>query len=291
MSDVLPPSADHKKITVNDITIHVVTAGPSDGTPVVLLHGFPEFWYGWRHQIPALVDAGYRVIVPDQRGYNRSEKPSGIEAYTIDSAVADVLELIAVLGYDRAHFVGHDWGAGVVWQILLRHQQQVMNAVTMNVPHPEVFREFLTRKPSQIVKSWYIFFFQLPRIPELLLSADDWRGLRWFIDTSNQEETFTASELEMYREAWSRPDAFTGMINWYRAMVQETVNEPPSVMIDAPLLLIWGTQDPYLRSEMAQQSMEYCSNGRLERIPEATHWLQHEVPCRINDRLLSFLEN
>jgi pimeloyl-ACP methyl ester carboxylesterase len=290
MFDALPSSAERERYATNGIQLHAITAGPTDGDPVVLLHGFPEFWYGWRNQIPELVDAGYRVIVPDQRGFNRSDKPAGIDAYTIDKPAADALGLLDTLGYDRVNFVGHDWGGAVVWEILLEHPHRVGKAVTMNVPHPSVFREFVLQKPAQLLKSWYMIFFQIPRFPEWLWSADGWRILRWFIDTSNREDTFTGDDLERYREAWSRPGAFTGMLNWYRALTQGSASDRSTPVVEPPNLLIWGMDDPYLHRGMARSSIEYCPNGRLETATDATHWIQHEIPDRVNDLVLSYLE-
>ncbi len=290
MSDLSLPPLAHRMIETNGLKLHVVFAGPADGSPVVLLHGFPEFWYGWRHQISPLVEAGYRVIVPDQRGYNRSDKPRGVDAYAIDRPVADAVGLLDALGYEQAQFVGHDWGAGVVWQLALRAPERVARAVTLNVPHPSVFQAFLPGKPSQVYKSWYVFFFQVPRLPERLFGAADWRGLRWFIDTSNRPHTFSEAVLARYREAWNRPGAFTGMLNWYRALLQADVPDPSSPIVDLPMLLLWGTQDPYLHAEMAPRSIEYCTAGRLELLEDATHWLQHEIPDRVNELLLAFLE-
>jgi pimeloyl-ACP methyl ester carboxylesterase len=284
----LPP-IEHENVTTNGVRLHVATAGPEDGDPIVLLHGFPEFWYGWRHQLGPLAEAGYRLVVPDQRGYNRSEKPSGVDAYALDELGRDAVGLLDALGHDSARFVGHDWGAAVTWQVLLAHPDRVERAVAMNVPHHAVFQEYLTGRPSQMCKSWYMFFFQLPRVPELVFGADDWRVLRWFVDTSNREDTFTTEDLDRYREAWSRPGAFTGMVNWYRAMFQADTEAPPTMTVEPPTMLVWGTQDPYLHREMAPASVDHCRDGRLELFEDATHWVQHECADRVNDLLLEFL--
>lgn len=290
MLESLPSSAEHETIRTNGVDLHAVTAGPSDGPPVVLLHGFPEFWYGWRHQIPALVDAGYRVIAPDQRGYNRSDKPAGIDAYTVDKLAADAVGILDSLDYDRARFVAHDWGAIVLWQTLLRHPERAVRAVPMNVPHPAVTEEFLRSEPSQLRKSWYMFSFQPPKVPEWAYSAADWRGLRWLIDTSNREDTFTEADLDRYKRAWSRPGAFTAMLNWYRALLRGDAEDPPTMTVNPPTMLIWGTQDAYLDRRMARPSIEHCSNGRLELFEDATHWVQHEAVDRVNELVLEFLE-
>lgn len=290
MHDFLPPSAEHESIETNRVNLHTVLAGSDDGPPVLLLHGFPEFWYGWRSQIPTLVDAGYRVIVPDQRGYNRSDKPTSIAAYTVDTLVADAVGLLDALDYEQVSLVGHDWGAVVVWETLQRHPERIERAIPINVPHADVFEEHLTGNPSQLLKSWYMFSFQVPKLSEWAYSTANWRGLRWLIDTSNREDTFTQANIDRYKQAWAQPGAFTGMLNWYRALFRRDVADPPSHTVASPTMLIWGVQDPYLGVEMARDSMEYCSHGRLELIDDATHWVQHEVPGRVNDLLLDFLE-
>lgn len=288
--DSLCSSNDWMMVETNGVSLHTGIVGPADGLPVVLLHGFPEFWYGWRHQIPALADAGYRVIVPDQRGYNRSEKPTGIGAYTVDTLAADVVGLLDALDYEQAQMVGHDWGAGVLWETLLRYPDRVDRAVPMNLGHPAVTEEFLTGKPSQLLKSWYMFSFQVPKLSEWAYSVGNWRGLRWLMDSSNRGDTFTGADLDRYIEAWSRPGAFTGMLNWYRALFRGEVDDPQTLTVDAPTMLVWGARDPYLHSGMVEPSIEYCTDGRLELVEDATHWVHHEVPDRVNDLLLDFLE-
>ena len=157
---------EHGTLKTNGIRLHVVQAGPNSGTPVVLLHGFPEHWYGFRKQIPAFVRAGCRVIVPDQRGYNLSDKPGGVKAYNLRELVNDVIGLIDALKYDKVNLVGHDWGAAVAWMLALWHPERVHRLGILNVPHPLVMRRFLSHDFEQIRRSWYIFFFQLPWLPE-----------------------------------------------------------------------------------------------------------------------------
>lgn len=276
-------------VETNGVRLHTVQAGPEDGALVVLLHGFPEFWYCWHDQVRPLVNEGYRVVVPDQRGYNRSDKPDGIDAYAIDELAADAVGLLDALDHERARFVGHDWGAAVTWQTLLAHPDRVERGVIVNVPHPAVFNEFVPGRPRQVLKSWYMFLFQLPRIPEFAFSAADWRGLRWFMDTSNREDTFTRQDVRRYKEAWSQPGAFTGMLNWYRAAFQ-TDAAPPTMTVEPETMVVWGTQDPYLHRDMAPASIDYCTDGRLELVEDATHWVQHERPDRVNELLVEFLD-
>ena len=170
--------------------MHVAEAGPADGPLVVLLHGFPEFWYGWRHQIGALAAAGYRVLAPDQRGYHLSDRPRGLDAYAVDRLAADVIGLIAARGRDTATVVGHDWGAGVAWWLALRHPSWLERMAILNVPHPAVLLRHLRRDPTQWLRSWYILFFQLPRLPEALLRANDYAGMARGLRRSAQAGTF-----------------------------------------------------------------------------------------------------
>lgn len=208
---------EHRHIETNGIRLHIVEAGPKSGIPVVLLHGFPEFWYGWRKQIPALADAACRVIVPDQRGYNLSDKPRGIKNYHIDKLVGDILGLIDALEYEKVNLVGHDWGAVVSWIFAFRHPERLHKLGILNAPHPLVMRRFLQRDFEQIRRSWYTYFFQLPWIPEIGMRKNDWRGAVRGLRGSGKIHTFTNEDIVEYKEAWSQPGAITSMINWYRA--------------------------------------------------------------------------
>src|SRR5882672_9166962 len=154
-----------------DIELHAVTTGPKDGPVVVLLHGFPEFWYGWRKQIEPLAAAGFHVIVPDQRGYNLSSKPSGVAAYSLTELVSDVIAIADQLDQEKIYLAGHDWGAAVAWSAALLHPQRVAKLVVLNVPHPSVMRKFMKTRLRQVLRSWYMFFFQLPWLPEAFFSA------------------------------------------------------------------------------------------------------------------------
>ena len=195
------------------LRFHAITAGPKDGPVVVLLHGFPEFWYGWHRQIEPLVTAGLRVVVPDQRGYNLSSKPVGVAAYALTELVSDVLAIADQLGQDKIFLAGHDWGAAVAWSTALLHPQRIAKLAVLNVPHPAVMRKFLRTHPRQFFRSWYMFFFQLPWLPEALFSALSFRvGARALLHSS-RPGTFSVEDLAQYRGAWSQPGALTGMIS------------------------------------------------------------------------------
>jgi pimeloyl-ACP methyl ester carboxylesterase len=280
---------EHSNIETNGVRLHVVQAGPQSGTPVVLLHGFPEFWYGWRKQIPALVEAGCRVIVPDQRGYNLSDKPQGVKAYAMDKLVNDVIGLIDALGYEKVNLVGHDWGAAVAWVLANQYPERLHRLGIINVPHPEVMKRFLKRDLEQLRRSWYIFFFQLPWLPEAGMRADDWRGAVRALRGSGLIHTFTNEDIEKYKEAWSQPGAMTAMINWYRAALRYKIPIPTDARIRVPTLMMWGMKDVALSHRMARPSMDYCDEGNLIFFPEATHWVQLDEAGSVNHYMVDFL--
>ncbi|MEZ4868411.1 MAG: alpha/beta hydrolase [Caldilineaceae bacterium] len=281
---------EHQQVTTNGIRLHVVQAGPVDGPLVILLHGFPEFWYGWRRQIDDLAGAGYRVWAPDQRGYNLSDKPQGIGAYTIDILAADVVGLIDAAGQEQAVLVGHDWGAAVAWWVAAQYPERIKRLAVINVPHPTVMQQQLRGNWMQLLRSWYIFFFQLPWLPEQLAWRNNWRMAVQALTTSSRPGAFSADDLDLYRQAWSQPNAYQSMLNWYRAVLQKPPAPPTHPRITVPTLLIWGAQDKFLGQELAQPSIDLCEDGRLVLIPEATHWVQHEEADRVNELIATFLE-
>ncbi len=280
---------EHQQITANGINRHVVQDGPSTGRLVILLHGFPEFWYGWRRQIPYLAAAGYRVWAPDQRGYNISDKPEGIAAYTLDELADDVIGLMDAAGEEKVFVVGHDWGAAVAWWVAAKYPARVARMVVINVPHGAVLTKHLRRNFTQMRKSWYMFFFQLPWLPESLARLKNWNMHAKALKNSSRHGTFTNNDLDIYRQAWSQPKANTSMLNWYRAVMQKPPTPPENLRITVPTLLIWGAQDKFLGRELAQPSIDLCDDGRLVFFEEATHWVQHEEAGRVNELIDTFL--
>jgi len=267
-----------------------VTAGPGDGPVVVLLHGFPEFWYGWHRQIQPLASAGFRVIVPDQRGYNLSSKPSGVASYAMPELVSDLIAIADQLGQRKIYLAGHDWGAAVAWSTALLHPDRVAKLAILNVPHPSVMRRYLFTRLRQTLRSWYMFLFQLPWLPEAVFSAFDFRmGARALL-RSSRPGTFSSDDLAQYRAAWSQPGALTAMINWYRAAFRHRVKFPDR-MVRVPTRILWGERDKFLMPEMAHESLRYCTNGELYTFAEASHWLQHEEPARVSRLLIDFFRS
>lgn len=283
------PSLESEFREVNGLRLHVVTAGPDDGPLVVLLHGFPDFWYGWRKQIPALADAGYRVLVPDQRGYNLSEKPRGASQYKISTLTADVASLIHSEGRESAHIVGHDWGGGVAWDLAARHPALVDKLVIMNSPHPRVFARSWVTNPQQLASSWYVFVFLLPWLPERALKYDGQENLARMLIGSSRPESVTPTDIDNYHEAWAQPGALTAMLNWYRAMPLEG-GLPSQASIRAPTLVCWGDDDIAVRPELATESLNYCVDVELERFPEAGHWVHWDESEGVTEALLAHLE-
>src|SRR5260370_3417597 len=272
------------------VDLHAVAAGPKDGPVVILLHGFPEFWYGWHRQIEPLAAAGFRVIVPDQRGYNLSSKPSGVAAYALTELVSDVIAIADQLGQEKVFLAGHDWGAAVAWGTALLHPQRIAKLVVLNVPHPSVMRKFLITRPRQFFRSWYMFFFQLPCLPEAVFSAFHFRiGARALLPSS-RPGTFTNEDLVQYRPAWSHPAALPGMINWYPAPFPPRVQFPANP-VPAPPLILSPAPDPSLLPAMAHESLRYCASVELFTFANATHWLQHEEAARVSELLVDFFRS
>jgi len=270
-----------------DVSLQAVAAGPHDGPVIVLLHGFPEFWYGWRRQIEPLASAGFRVIVPDQRGYNLSSKPDGVSAYALTELVSDVIAIADELGREEIFIAGHDWGAAVAWSTALLHPQRIAKLAVLNVPHPAVMRKFLSTRPRQLLRSWYMFFFQLPWLPEAVFSALNFRISSRALLRSSLPGTFSEEDLAQYRAAWSQPGALTGTINWYRALFRTRVKFPDKI-VRVPTRILWGERDAFLLAEMARESLNYCTNAELFTFANATHWLQHEEPARVSELLIDF---
>lgn len=271
---------EHKQISVNGVTLHVVEAGPADGPLVILLHGFPEFWYSWRGYIQLFADAGYRVWVPDQRGYNLSDKPLSIDAYTLDNLARDITGLMDHAGRERARIVGHDWGGTVIWWLTMHAPERVERAVIINAVHPFVWMHSLRSSPAQFFRGWYLRFFQLPRLPEAVLRRNDWAALAGLLTASSQKGAFTPDDLAAYRAAWSQPGAITGMLNWYRAILRLALKDTDG-RAQSPIDLIWGARDAAAGVELAHQSLAHCERGHLDLIEDATHWVQHEQPERV----------
>ncbi|EMR01202.1 alpha/beta fold hydrolase [Cesiribacter andamanensis] len=278
---------EHVFYRVNGIEMHVVEAGNPKGDILLFLHGFPEYWWGWRHQLAHFASQGYRVVAPDQRGYNRSSKPARQAAYGMRQLSDDIAELIRQLGTAPLTLVGHDWGGAVAWAVALRYPQLLHKLVILNLPHPQAMRQGL-RWPRQWLKSWYIGLFQLPLLPEKLLRMGNFALLEQSMLRSAKRGTFSPLDMAHYKEAWQMPGALTAMLNWYRAALQPTLKL--SGTISTPTLLLWGKQDQFLSHQMARLSIAQCRQGRLVMLENATHWLHHEQPREVNRLIQQFID-
>jgi epoxide hydrolase 4 len=277
------------RYATNGVTLHVAEAGPPDGPLVLLLHGFPEFWYGWRHQIAVLADAGFRVAVPDQRGYNLSDRPKGVAAYDIDLLALDIVGLADTLGRQKFYLVGHDWGAGVGWWIASHHADRVERFAALSAPHPAVWIDAIRTIPEQRKKSWYVKAFGIPWLPEFLLRQRKFKGLTDALRDCKRPADCTDADLDRYREAWSQPGALTAMLNWYRAIAPKQKTMDPARRVTVPTLIIWGDGDRYGVPALAERSAHLCDNARIVHL-DATHWVQHDEPDRVNAMLIEFLK-
>jgi pimeloyl-ACP methyl ester carboxylesterase len=278
---------EHAEVLANGMDFHVATAGPQDGPPVLLLHGFPEFWYGWRHQIEALADAGMRVVAPDLRGYGGSTKPTSVSAYALDTLADDVCALAHAMGFSSFSVVGHDWGGIVAWHLAARDAQRLRCVAILNAPHPAALSSFMLAHPLQIARSAYVGFFQVPWLPEALLGANDHALLSLSLTRSSRAGTFDATSLEAYRAAWSRPGALSGMLGWYRAA---PLARPIGKKIGLPVRVLWGDADAALAPGLAEAAAAFCTRCEVTHFPDATHWLHHEIAHEVNMQLLVFLQ-
>jgi pimeloyl-ACP methyl ester carboxylesterase len=271
------------------VRLHARVAGPVDGPLVVLLHGFPEFWYGWHRLLDPLADAGYRVVAPDGRGYNRSAKPDGVPPYRMDALGGDVLGVLDALDRESARVVGHDWGAAVGWWLALERPDRVDRLAALNVPHLAAFEAALRSSPEQLLRSWYVAAFQVPVLPEAISRLGNYRAMTRGLVDSSRPGTFSEADLDRYRRAWDRPGALTGMVNWYRAVARYG-SRTDRERVAPETLVLWGARDRFLTRSLADDSLAFCENGRLRVLEDATHWLHHEVPGVVADELLGFLD-
>jgi pimeloyl-ACP methyl ester carboxylesterase len=269
-------------IDVGEVTLHVVLAGPENGPPVVLLHGFPEFWYAWRGPLGVLASAGFRVIVPDQRGYNLSEKPPAVDAYRVDRLAADVAGLIEALGHEDACIAGHDWGGGVAWRMVLDHPQRVRKLVVIDTPHPRAGEGF---ESGEERVSWYRTYLQIPWLPGWSARLGNWAMLVNALRGTSRPGTFPDAAMDQFRAAWDHDGAIHSMGKWYRA------DYPPlrgDGRVAAPTLVLVAAEDPYIPADLTRRSGLFLDAGEVRELGSGTHWVIQEEPERIGRILADF---
>jgi pimeloyl-ACP methyl ester carboxylesterase len=278
----------HRDIITNGIRMHYVTQG--HGPLIILLHGFPEFWYSWRLQIPCLADLGYKVVAPDLRGYNDTDKP--YRGYDVGTLLQDIVGLIKGLGQGKAIIIGHDWGGVLAWMFAMAYPQMIERLVVLNAPHVGPLRREL-RTPKQMRKSWYVLAFQIPWLPEYLLGRNHARLVGQMIaDSAVQKDAFPPDVLARYRNAMSKPGALHASINYYRMLVRHSINQlgrSKIATIQVPTLLIWGEQDIALDISLTEGLEQWVPDLQIRRIPDSGHWVQQEKPELVNQYLRTFL--
>ena len=272
-------------VDLPELRMHVAEAGPEDGEPVILLHGFPEFWYTWRHQMRALADAGYRAIAPDQRGYNLTEKRGPYHARRLSQ---DICDLQDALGIAACPIVGHDWGGAISWSFAALYPERASKLVALNAPHPQSFQDACKRGLTQLRKSWYMFYFQLPWLPEFTIRSGDFKKIRGHF-AELPGETMTPEDIERYVEALRQPGALSAALGWYRAIPGQLTGEMPPNDITVPTCVIWGEQDVALDKICCDTLPDYVADLRLHFLPNSTHWVQIDDPDAVNRHLLAFL--
>ena len=282
-------------VDANGIRFHALEDGPADGPLVLCLHGFPELSRSWRHQLPALAEAGYRAVAPDLRGYGKTELRGPYDTRTL---VDDVAGLVLALGRDRAVVVGHDWGGAVAWSTAMLRPSVVERLVAVNCPPPvELFRA-MVRSPSQLAKSWYILFLQVPWLPERRLAANGAEVVaRALVGGSHRRGVWPPEELAAYRTAFARPGRAKAAIDWYRVAFRRALlprRSGPVPRVSAPTLVVWGVEDRFLGRELVtpERLRRVLADGNLPTvvwIEDAGHFVQNEAPERVNDELLRWL--
>ena len=283
---LLEGSWKHEYIVTNGVKLHYVTQG--EGPLMLMLHGFPEFWYSWRHQIPEFAK-DFKVVALDLRGYNDSDKPADKSAYVMDEFIRDVEGVIKGLGYDKCILVGHDWGGAIAWNFAYAHPEMVERLIILNLPHPAKFAEGM-RNPQQLLRSSYMFFFQIPWLPEFLIQSSDYQPIETAIKgMAVNKSAITKEDLEAYKDAAAKRGAMTATLNYYRNIFQQRMTSQDWSVLSVPTLMIWGEKDTALGKELTYGTEAYVRDFKIKYIPDCSHWVQQEKPELVNQYMREFL--
>jgi pimeloyl-ACP methyl ester carboxylesterase len=280
----------YQTVSANHIDFNVAVAGSGERL-ALCLHGFPESSFSWRHQVPLLARLGYRVWAPDLRGYGKSSRPRGVAAYRLETLEEDVAALIEASEAKEVVLIGHDWGALIAWHYAMFGRIPVSKLIIMNVPHPALAQKGL-RTGRQLAKSWYIFFFQLPSIPEWMLGRNDCAAIAHaFRGMAVDKARFPDEVLRVYQDAAAQPGALTAMLNYYRALLRglRRTGRRGTPTIDVPTLMIWGEVDTALGKELSYGTDRYVSDLTLRYLPNVSHWVQQEAPETVNAMIEAWL--
>ena len=280
-------------VEANGLRFEVEICGDGD-TLALCLHGFPEVAYSWRYQLPMLADAGYTAWAPNLRGYGASSRPQGVENYHIDRLMDDVAALIDASGKSSVVLIAHDWGAIIAWQFAIEKRRPLHKLIICNVPHPGPMEKALRSGFAQIRKSWYVLFFQIPRLPEFLLGLRGARAIGEILRKSASNVAMFPPEVtEVYQRNARQPGALTAMLNYYRALVRyrKAVAARGTPVIDVPTLMIWGEDDVALTKESTYGTEQYVRDFRIRYLPRVSHWVQQEAPVEVNAMIRAFLQD
>jgi pimeloyl-ACP methyl ester carboxylesterase len=286
------PGVEFIRVAANGIHFEVASMGQGDRL-ALCLHGFPEHAYSWRYQMPLLARLGYRVWAPNLRGYGGTDSPSQVAAYKTRTLVEDVIALIKASGAKEVLLMAHDWGGALAWSVALIAPELIHRLVILNLPHPACFAREL-RRPVQLAKSWYIFFFQLPWLPEFLLSRGQGRAIAKSIRrTSRRPARFPDEVIEVYRRNAARPGGLRAMINWYRAALRYGAlgrsRKGAIPVIKTPTLFLWGDADVALSVRTTRGTENYVEDLTFRVFPGVSHWIQQEAPEEVNAMLEAWL--
>jgi epoxide hydrolase 4 len=277
-------------IRVGALQMHAVVEGPEDGPLIVMLHGFPEFWYSWRYQIKAFAAAGYRTVAVDQRGYNLTDKRGPYDVFTL---AGDVVGLVRALGHERAVVMGNDWGGVLAWVLGARHPDIVERLIVLNAPHPSAgLMALRSMYLPQVLKSWYVLAFQIPVVPEVLLSVNDFELFARILKQQTKG-AIGDEEIGYFKRAWSQPGALTAGVDWYRTSLRTCWmrGRLKDLTVRIPSLLIWGDRDAYLTTRTAEWTRHYVADLEVAYIRGASHWVQQHSPEIVNRYALDFLRS
>jgi pimeloyl-ACP methyl ester carboxylesterase len=278
-------------VDANGLTFEVDKCG--DGQKLAIcLHGFPEHSFSWRYQLPLLAELGYEAWAPNLRGYGRSSRPSSVSNYKMDHLTADVAGLIDAAGHEEVVLLAHDWGAVIAWQFAMEKTRPLKQLIICNVPHPGPMQRVMGEGFKQLKKSWYVFFFQIPWLPEYLLGRNKAQGIAdLFYESAVDKSRFPVEVREVFRKNAAQPGAQTAMINYYRGLLRDRSRlagqDYPS--IETPTLMIWGEEDVALSKESTYGTDEFVEDFTIRYLPGVSHWVQQEAPEAVNAMISAFL--
>lgn len=276
----------HEYVHTNRLNLHYVTQG--EGPLVLFLHGFPEFWYSWRYQIPEFAQ-DHKVVAVDLRGYNDSDKPAAQSSYAMSEFIADIKGVIEALGYQQCILVGHDWGGIIAWHFADAHPEVLKQLIILNAPHPALFIEkFFTSQ--QWLRSWYTFFFQIPLLPEFLIQLGDYKALEMaFSGMAVRKGTFTKEDINAYKAAFAKRGTATASLNYYRNALQQGLTKRDWTMLQVPTLIVWGEEDIALDKQLTYGIERYVRDFQIRYIPNCSHWVQQEQPELVSQYIREFI--